>query len=464
MARFETEEIDPMTTSGIALALYLNEGFDAIVSSHLGSGDPDYLEAGLMFLDNATPALWDYKVAIDDETAITLFQIDTDDERVVFDVESLDYSGSSEDDILAIVSGVPAWATIASIGVDLATDVTGELATTHLPAALRIGTDDSVQGSLYLYGDSSTSGGLFRLYNAASEDTTLEYWAIEANDSLRIGPNTAAGALTLTASLMSWAQGEFRVGVSDSTAALVRLYGDSGSQGARLLMYNSATTEDDTYDYFILEANTHLQLGPNTDTDAFIFGGDGGFYVGGSVGPITLSGASINARIRATMESALTGFSANMYHASVGASVSLTRARGSYASPTVVSSGDIIGGLFFQAFDGTDFENAASIQAYVDNTPGSNDMPGMLAFYTTPDGSATSREVARITSDAIVRGGVSGTLRGHFHATRGTSTNTPGVYRLESFDGTSYYLFVTNAGQLRISSTLPTAAGDGAAV
>jgi hypothetical protein len=68
---------------------------------------------------------------------------------------------------------------------------------------------------------------------------------------------------------------------------------------------------------------------------------------------------------------------------------------GTYA---VVSSGDQIGALNFLADDGTDFIQAASIQALVDGTPGLNDMPGRLVFSTTADGASTPTERMRINS------------------------------------------------------------------
>ena len=70
------------------------------------------------------------------------------------------------------------------------------------------------------------------------------------------------------------------------------------------------------------------------------------------------------------------------------------RSRGtSNGTSTSVASGDRLGGIFFTGADGTDIESlAAVIQAKVDGTPGSNDMPGRLEFYTTPDGSESTLE------------------------------------------------------------------------
>ena len=65
---------------------------------------------------------------------------------------------------------------------------------------------------------------------------------------------------------------------------------------------------------------------------------------------------------------------------------------------TVVVSGDDIGGIQFQASDGTEFVTAAAILAEVDGTPGANDMPGRLVFSTTAAGASSPTERMRITS------------------------------------------------------------------
>ncbi len=65
---------------------------------------------------------------------------------------------------------------------------------------------------------------------------------------------------------------------------------------------------------------------------------------------------------------------------------------------TVVQSGDDLGVLAFRGSDGTNFLLAAYILAEVDGTPGTNDMPGALAFFTGPDGSASPVERLRITN------------------------------------------------------------------
>jgi hypothetical protein len=64
----------------------------------------------------------------------------------------------------------------------------------------------------------------------------------------------------------------------------------------------------------------------------------------------------------------------------------------------IVQSGDGLGSIIFNGFDGTAFRQAALIRADVDGTPGTNDMPGRLVFSTTADGAASPTERARISS------------------------------------------------------------------
>ena len=93
----------------------------------------------------------------------------------------------------------------------------------------------------------------------------------------------------------------------------------------------------------------------------------------------------------------------NSTSASNAASIYLSRSKGtSTGSKTSIASGDALGSLIFMGADGTHDTRAAIIQASCDGTPGDNDMPGRLEFYTTPDGGLNSVERMRIDSSGNV--------------------------------------------------------------
>ncbi len=84
----------------------------------------------------------------------------------------------------------------------------------------------------------------------------------------------------------------------------------------------------------------------------------------------------------------------------------LAKARGTVGTPTIVSSGDLIGSIAFEAYDGTSHIEAGTIRCEVDGTPGANDMPGRLVFSTTADGASSPTERMRIASGgSIILGG-----------------------------------------------------------
>ena len=86
-----------------------------------------------------------------------------------------------------------------------------------------------------------------------------------------------------------------------------------------------------------------------------------------------------------------------------GAAVILNKSRGTaVGSNTLPSNGDEVGGLHFQASDGTEFVATARIDAFVDGTPGADDMPGRLVFSTTADGASSPTERMRIASNGVI--------------------------------------------------------------
>ena len=88
-----------------------------------------------------------------------------------------------------------------------------------------------------------------------------------------------------------------------------------------------------------------------------------------------------------------------------GPSLYLGKSRsGTIGTKSLVSSGDELGNIVFYGADGSADRTAASIQAYVDNTSGANDMPGRLVFSTTADGSSSLTERMRVDSAGRILG------------------------------------------------------------
>jgi len=78
----------------------------------------------------------------------------------------------------------------------------------------------------------------------------------------------------------------------------------------------------------------------------------------------------------------------------------LSHARGTGVQS--VNAQDGVGAVAFVGYDGTNALTAARIEAFVDGTPGANDMPGRLVFSTTADGASSPTERLRITQNGSV--------------------------------------------------------------
>jgi len=75
------------------------------------------------------------------------------------------------------------------------------------------------------------------------------------------------------------------------------------------------------------------------------------------------------------------------------------KSRGTIASPSVVSDGDIIANFYFDGYDGDEYAHGANFGAMINGTPGNDDMPMMLYFSTSPEGTKSPVERFRIEQD-----------------------------------------------------------------
>jgi hypothetical protein len=91
----------------------------------------------------------------------------------------------------------------------------------------------------------------------------------------------------------------------------------------------------------------------------------------------------------------------------------LRRARGTVGSESAVTQAVGLGEINFEGYDGTDYEPAVGIRALIDYAdPGNNDMPGLLSFRTTSDGSSSLSDRMYINSAGQIICGPVGTWVG----------------------------------------------------
>jgi hypothetical protein len=136
-------------------------------------------------------------------------------------------------------------------------------------------------------------------------------------------------------------------------------------------------------------------------------------------------------------------------------------------SHTILQNGDEIGRAEWQASDGVGYIRAAKIVGFVDGTPGVNDMPGRLVFFTTPDGSSVPSERMRIDNAGLI--GINGVTSPsteldigagamefeEMTAPGGGAANTARLYAVDNGAGKTQLAVVFNTGAVQILATEP---------
>jgi len=140
----------------------------------------------------------------------------------------------------------------------------------------------------------------------------------------------------------------------------------------------------------------------STDASPFVIDQNGVVIQGSTT---TIAGvSSVVSTIQTHSTSGAAGYAVSRWVASSADSlIQMLKSRGaSVGTREVVQSGDSLGQMVWAGDDGTAFIAAASIRGQVDGTPGTNDMPGRLVFFTTADGAASSTERMRIDNTGAV--------------------------------------------------------------
>jgi hypothetical protein len=127
---------------------------------------------------------------------------------------------------------------------------------------------------------------------------------------------------------------------------------------------------------------------------------------------------------------------------------------------TVVANTNAVGSISFQGNDGTEFVALAEITAFVDGTPGANDMPGRLVFSTTADGASSPTERMRITNSGAILVNSTSVLSGAPFINVAFSASTNSAFcsnDTSASSGGQHFRFFSNGVQVGNINTTTTA-------
>jgi hypothetical protein len=307
---------------------------------------------------------------------------------------------------------------------------------------IRMGTANSGANDSHISFQNSAGSQIFR---AEFENDTPKFkiFSDQASDAFTIlrGGNVGVGTASPddVLDVRSGAAG-FAQFVHASGQGGVRIAGTGAGSSANLVFsnnHNAGITDEFT-----------IQMDGGTDDLRFIAGGTGGTEAcriteEGRLLIGTSSSRSVGGSIQSNLQIEGSGTGANTTSCSVtqnsnnatGPRFMLAKSRsGSDGGVTVVQSGDTLGIIDFAGADGTDASSSAvRITAQVDDTPGSNDMPGRLMFSTTPNGQSTPLERMRINDSGDV-------TFGNAHGSPGSFTPTGATI------GVSGYILASRSG------------------
>jgi hypothetical protein len=254
------------------------------------------------------------------------------------------------------------------------------------------------------------SNGNVLIWNA----TTQLWTAAGITAGTGVSVTNGAGSITITNTLPSL--GGDVVGAASATDNAVARY--DGTTG-KIIQNSAVTIADDGATVIAANSSSDglritqtgagnallVEDAANPDATPFVVANDGRVVVGyTSALPAILATTplfQVQTNIGSSDFASIGIF--NWIAGAQGTTLQLSKSRsGTIGTNGVVSSGDVIGRVQFNADDGTQFITAARIDAFVDGTPGTNDMPGRLVFLTTADGASSPTERMRITSTGNV--------------------------------------------------------------
>jgi hypothetical protein len=287
-----------------------------------------------------------------------------------------------------------------------------------------------VSGATYMATVSTTQVDILAQGDLRLQDTTGgEYVALQAPATiatsytltLPVDDGTAGQALITDGSgVLSWstaASGDVYGPASATDNAVARYDGTTGKiiqnsavtiadDGSTVIAANSASdglriTQTGAGNALVVEDSA------NPDATPVVVAADGDVFIGS---PTSIGGAFADTgKLQISQNTGeATQHNFTFVNSTGGSIAYFNKSRSStIGTNVIVQSGDTLGALSFAGADGTTYHRAAQIQADVDGTPGTNDMPGRLVFSTTADGASSPTERMRINNAGNVGIGTS---------------------------------------------------------
>ncbi len=210
-----------------------------------------------------------------------------------------------------------------------------------------------------------------------------------------------------------------------------------------------------------------LEDSTNPDASPLVFDANGDLIVGNPTSVSTRSNTtSVTSRLQCVGTSGATSsLGISRYSADDNpAFIFLSKSRsGTKGNNSLVSDGDRLGSIVFSGADNTNMVNAANIAVEVDGTPGTNDMPGRMMFFTTSNSGSIPTERLRIDSSGNTTIMLQGALRFSdannlsYAALRASSVMVSNVtWELPPADGSSGQALSTNGAGILSWATYAT--------
>jgi hypothetical protein len=330
---------------------------------------------------------------------------------------------------LGIGTSTPA--TVVDIEASADAYITIQPGTTDGNVGLLINNSAGTQKGVILYDTDDN-------YMLLSTENT-ERMRIDSSGRVGIGTQSPATSLHLLGANTP-ARGQLSV-AGNGDDARITFYRDSAFIGG----INADTTNGVA---IAAETGYSITFNPGGTSEKGRFDSSGRLLVGTSTSR-NLSGNVGTLQIEGTTNYQVAAVTTNTNDA-YGSYVVLTKSRGtSLGSNTIVQNNDSLGGILFNGTDGANAQYAAQIQAYVDGTPGTADMPGRLVFSTTADGASSPTERARITNagyfKATSTGDYYGVTSGYHESRTGLANNVSHLFSHSASTGAVYGIQISYA-------------------